>query len=52
MMMNKKRKNFYEKENFEPPVKCFPDLKRKKNQFFHFFFFFGSLGLKKHYGKL
>jgi membrane protein insertase Oxa1/YidC/SpoIIIJ len=33
MMMNKKRKNFYEKENFEPPVKCFPDLKRKKINF-------------------
>jgi len=34
------------KKTLNPPVKCFPDLKRKKNQFFHFFFF-GSLGLKK-----
>ena len=34
------------KKTLNPPVKCFPDLKRKKNQFFHFFFF-GSLGLRK-----
>lgn len=39
MMMNKKRKNFYEKENFEPPVKCFPDLKRKKKSIFPFLLF-------------
>jgi len=51
MMMNKKRKNFYEKENFEPPRKVFSGSETKKKSIFPFFFF-GSLGLKKHYGKL
>jgi hypothetical protein len=30
MMMNKKRKNFYEKENFEPPRKVFSGSETKK----------------------
>jgi hypothetical protein len=42
-----KKKTSMKKKTLNPPVKCFPDLKRKKkNQIFHFFFF-GSLGLKK-----
>jgi len=32
MMMNKKRKNFYEKENFEPPRKVFSGSETKKKK--------------------
>jgi len=39
MMMNKKRKNFYEKENFEPPRKVFSGSETKKKSIFPFLLF-------------